>query len=382
MWPNRPSLRVLAVWAAAGVIVIVSGALLVAWSGIIKTTASSGHWRVTEWFLELAMRSSVATHSLRVGEAPRLDDPDLIRLGAGHFAGSCAPCHGAPGQPRGPVYLRMLPEPTDLAKAAPNWEPHQLFWIVKHGIKYSGMPAWVALERDDEVWAVVAFLNALPGLGPDQYRALALGNVDLRQQRAADLVRSGPSATSLAACSRCHESERSPPTSRLVPTLSGQHRGYLERALREYARGERQSGVMQPVAADLEVSEVAALADFYSSLPARTANAAGDPAEIALGRKIATEGLPEKSIPACLACHGKGTALIPRLSGQRAPFLRAQLQLWANGGRVRSVAGRIMAPIALRLSGEQIAAVSAFFESHELQDHDPTGSLGRAEPQR
>ncbi|HEX4893021.1 MAG TPA: c-type cytochrome [Hyphomicrobiaceae bacterium] len=381
MWPQIPSFRFLAAWAMAGAVLAVVGALLVAWSGVIKTTASSGHWRVTEWFLELAMRSSVATHSLRVGEPPRLDDPDLVRLGAGHFAGGCAPCHGAPGQPRNPIYLQMLPEPTDLVEAVPAWKPHQLFWIVKHGIKYSGMPAWVALERDDEVWAVVAFLSALPALTPDQYRAAALGNVDQRQQTGADLKRSGPSAMSLAACGRCHDDERSPQTSRLIPSLAGQHRGYLERVLREYARGERLSGVMQPVAADLDSGEIAAVADYYSSIPARRAAASADLAGVALGRKIATEGVPEQSIPACLACHGRGTALFPRLSGQPAPFLRAQLHLWQKGGRVQSVAGRIMGPIAQRLNSDQVTAVAAFFESDDAASRE-IRKTGQAEPPR
>lgn len=55
--------------------------------------------------------------------------------------------------------MHMLPSPPDLAVAMRRWKERELFWIVKHGFKYTGMPGWVALEREDEIWAVVAFLK-------------------------------------------------------------------------------------------------------------------------------------------------------------------------------------------------------------------------------
>ena len=67
----------------------------------------------------------------------------------------------------------MLPEPPYLGGVVESWKPEQLFWIVKHGLKYTGMPSWPALSRDDEVWSVVAFLQRLPGMKPETYRGLA-----------------------------------------------------------------------------------------------------------------------------------------------------------------------------------------------------------------
>ena len=55
-----------------------------------------------------------------------------------------------------------------------RWNPEELLYLVKHGIKFTGMPAWTALQRDDEVWAVVAFLRALPGMDADDYARLVL----------------------------------------------------------------------------------------------------------------------------------------------------------------------------------------------------------------
>jgi cytochrome c553 len=360
-----PSWRGLAIWAAAAAGLVGLGAVLVAWSGLINVAASRGHWALVSWFLELAMRSSIRTHSLGVGQSPPLGDSELVRLGAGHFAGGCAPCHGAPGEPRSPITLRMLPPPTDLTKAIPTWQPHQLFWIVKHGVKYTGMPAWAAEQRNDEVWAIVAFLLELPGLSAAGYEALALGNVRFRAPPPRELVRSGTRSTALAACARCHGDEESTPTSQLVPALAGQREAYLERSLREYASGERPSGVMEPIAAALEERERSQLASYYAALPAqaRTGDSPGA-GLVAEGRRIAIEGVPQQSIPACYACHRDTAAgLFPRLEGQAARYLSSQLRLWRNGGRDRTVPGRIMATVAARLTERQIAAVAAFFES-------------------
>jgi mono/diheme cytochrome c family protein len=116
-----------------------------------------------EWLLAFSMRQSVETHTIGI-TAPRLDDANLVRLGAAHFHGGCAYCHGAPGTPISPTAKHMLPAPPELSAAVKDWTATELFWIVKHGIKYTGMPSWAALERDDEVWAVVAFLQKLPAL--------------------------------------------------------------------------------------------------------------------------------------------------------------------------------------------------------------------------
>ena len=63
----------------------------------------------------------------------------------------------------------MLPSPPDLTTSMRPWKDEELFWIVQHGIKYTGMPGWVALEREDEIWAVVAFLKQIPTIDAESY---------------------------------------------------------------------------------------------------------------------------------------------------------------------------------------------------------------------
>lgn len=359
--------RTLAAWGVGAAVVLLSGVLLVAWSGIYNVAASRGHLPPIEWLLELGMQSSVRTHSLGITAPADLDDPERARAGAGHFAGGCAPCHGSPAREKNPITSAMLPQPTNLMRAVPDWPPHQLFWIVKHGIKYSGMPAWVAPSRDEEIWNVVAFLRRLPEMTAAEYRRLALGNVHRPRGEVQTLVRNGPPIANLAACARCHDTASAPPVSRYVPRLSGQRRDYLLRALREYADRTRPSGVMQAVAATLDEDDIAQLAEHYARMPPPKPAAAAERPDSALvedGRRIATEGASARGIPPCVACHGASAApLFPQLAGQPATYLAMQLRLWQRGGRDRTAAGRIMARIAPRLDETEIRAVAAYFES-------------------
>src|SRR5262249_10359654 len=241
------------------------GALAFAWSGLGDIAASQGHWPFVEQFLDFGMRHAVARHASGI-EAPKLDDPNMIRLGAAHFHRGCAFCHGAPGIPVNPIAKHMLPPPPDLAVKMRPWQPNDLFWIVKNGLKYTGMPGWAAIEREDEIWAVVAFLTRVQGLEAQAYRDLALGHVKLPEQNGIELatVESNPRAS--GACARCHGDKGQLPLSNLVPILHGQPADYLLASLKAYAEGKRRSGIMQPLAADLREEDMSELAEYYSGL--------------------------------------------------------------------------------------------------------------------
>jgi mono/diheme cytochrome c family protein len=138
--------------------------------------ASSGHWAITAWFLHFTMRRSVATHSPGL-QAPALDVPRLVLQGAGHYETGCRPCHGSVDLPLPRIAQQMTPPPPYLPPRITTWEPEELFYIVKHGVKFTGMPAWPSQQRDDEVWAMVAFLLMRPvatRLTPQQMRDVAL----------------------------------------------------------------------------------------------------------------------------------------------------------------------------------------------------------------
>ncbi|MEX2628971.1 MAG: c-type cytochrome [Tistlia sp.] len=367
-----PRGRSLLAWIAATIMVLAIGGFLLASSGLYNIAASVPHIPVTRWFLHYAMQRSVSTQSLieqyLAGQPAwrrALEVEGADRLGAAHFQGGCAFCHGAPGEPPVPVTQGMRPAPPALSEALPGWDDEELFWIVRHGFKYTGMPAWPAVERQDEVWSLVAFLRRLPGLDAEGYRTLAYGNSPPASEPAAEILEEGV-PPGLASCARCHDDGLAPAVSRLVPRLAGLSRDYLATALTHYAEGRRPSGIMEPVAVALDPGEIAALADHYAGLPRAPAADAvpADPESLALGERIATRGLPEALVPACLACHGETRlAIFPSLDGQPAPYLAGQLRLWREGVRGETPQDRLMAPIAKRLTEAEVEAVATYFET-------------------
>lgn len=361
---RRIDLRSAVLWVGITLAFLVLAGAALLLSGLYSVAASRGHYPWTSMLLEIGMHRSVATHSLFVGRPPRLDDPELVRLGAGHFHGGCAPCHGAPGERSNPIVDRMLPPPPPLVGMTKEWSDKELFWIVRNGIKYTGMPAWVALERDDEVWAVVAFLRALPTMTTANYRTITRSREAAEDRSASERARFGGEAAAISVCARCHGSESLPPASSLVPVIAGQSKAYLEEALRQYADGRRESGFMQPAAANLGADIISQLAGYYAGLPPVQAGATSASRErILRGQEIATLGLPAKGVPACLTCHAGSTPMFPTLAGQHAAYTANQLHLWQRGLRDTTGYGAIMAPIAKRLNQEQIDDVAAFFAS-------------------
>jgi len=366
---RRPSRQELSRWfgaTLAALAVLVALAVVIGGSGLYSVAASRGHWPVVEWLLSVAMHNSVRWRALAIEPPPDLDSPDRIRLGAAHFHSGCAYCHGAPTIPISPVARQMLPPPPDLAETAPHWNERQLFWIVRHGIKYTGMPAWTSQQRDDEVWSVVAFLRRLSSLDATSYRDVAFGPVRPPQPGGRELATIGTVTDAVAACGRCHGAGERGPDSALVPILHGQPAGFLVAALQAYAEGKRESGIMQPVARDLTAQEIRQVAAYYAGLspPPLASRSPPDPAALERGQVLAREGAPADRVPACLTCHGgRGLNIYPRLIGQPAPYIAGQLRLLRDGAPRHTEAGAIMTPIARRLSEQQIRDVADYFAS-------------------
>ena len=143
-------------------VLLTAGALVVL-SGIYDVSATAPHWPATYWIMDTARVRSIRAHAVGIAVPPGLDDPAKLVTGTEHFAAHCAVCHGAPGVPKGDIASGLYPQPPDLARAAKHYTPGELFWIVKHGIKMTGMPAW-GDHNDDELWATVALIRKLPGM--------------------------------------------------------------------------------------------------------------------------------------------------------------------------------------------------------------------------
>jgi cytochrome c553 len=335
--------------AMGGAVLIVL--LLVPLSGIIPIQASSGHWRITSWVLDLIKRRSIHTYSRSI-DVPALDHPALIVRGAAHYERSCRACHGSPAAARPPLMMKMTPHPPFLPERMGRWDDAELFQIVKHGIKFTAMPAWPALKRNDEIWAVVAFLRQLPRLSAEQYWTLAVGGPR----------HPGASPPIVEMCAACHGADGRGRNDGAFPAIAGQNAPYLRRALEAYASGQRHSGIMGPIAAALDGRNRDVLIDYYSRLP--RASSHGATGDAGRGELIALRGIPARRIPACLECHrpdADQNRAYPILDGQHAAFLLQQLLLFNEDARGGSDLASVMRPIALRLTRDEQRDVAAYF---------------------
>ena len=154
----------------------VLGAGAVIYAGRYDIGATAPHWRMTSRLFQTARIRSIKAQAAAVRAPPGLDDPAKVLIGVEHYAAHCAVCHGAPGVPKGDIARGLYPPPPDLAKTAPLYSPAELFWIVKHGIKMTGMPAW-SDHSDDELWATVGFLEKLPGMSEQEYASLVVASM-------------------------------------------------------------------------------------------------------------------------------------------------------------------------------------------------------------
>jgi mono/diheme cytochrome c family protein len=138
--------------------------------GLYNVAADAPHTGFVRNVLEYARIRSIAVHAEDV-RAPSLDKQSMIVEGASHYDAMCTGCHQAPGMKENEMRPGLDPKPPVLANGGLG-TPAQMFWVIKHGIKMTGMPAWGVTHTDEEIWNVVAFLQRLPTLSPAQFRAL------------------------------------------------------------------------------------------------------------------------------------------------------------------------------------------------------------------
>jgi mono/diheme cytochrome c family protein len=148
------------------------GGLIFIFSGIFDVSADAPHWPVTRKIMEIVRDRSVEVRA-RAVSVPNLSDDQAILKGAGQYAAMCANCHLAPGQERSEIRPGLYPRPPDLSKHAVD--PKTAFWVTKHGIKMSGMPAWGRSHDDATLWSIVAFMQKLLGMSPEQYKEMVVG---------------------------------------------------------------------------------------------------------------------------------------------------------------------------------------------------------------
>ncbi len=364
--------------------------------GGVNVAADQPHGWLTYNLLHFAFNRGVGLRASAVIPPADLAAPSRIKLGAQHFHMVCSNCHGGPGLGQSPVALSMRPQPQTLPAVLDQFTDADLFWIVKHGVKFSAMPSWTNQTRDDEVWSMVAFLKQLRGMSAQTYLDMLVPEVsppgapvlpfkgpvvmrdaDTRRNAyprdeylfAAPAIGFGDQALSIdpvAVCSRCHGVDGTgSATGGESPNLTIQNSDYLSKALRSYADGGRKSGFMQPIASQLSDEQIDRLGAWYAGLPQRSVVEPEVEAQaMDRGRKIALEGLKTFAAPACATCHeSKGGERIgaPRINGQSDTYLRRQLTTMRDGDRGTTGGWNPMPAVAHYLTDSDIGAVSAYY---------------------
>ena len=167
-------------------------------------------------------------------------------------------------------------------------------------------------------------------------------------------------------CAACHAADGNS-VAATNPKIAGQFPEYLQKQLGDFKaqpgkKPARESAIMTPMAANLSDEDIQSLAAYYSGQKLRPASAA-DKDLAALGQKIWRGGIAASSVPACAGCHGPAGAGIPaqypRLGGQFAEYVAAQLKGFKDGARSNDANG-VMRGVAARMTEREIAAVAQY----------------------
>jgi mono/diheme cytochrome c family protein len=103
-------------------------------------------------------------------EAGKMKNPlpetgEVVSQGQAVFLGSCAPCHGADARGDTQIGRSMYPPAMDLTSShVQHWSDGELFWIIRNGVRLTGMPAWQSTISESDTWKLAYFIHHLPGL--------------------------------------------------------------------------------------------------------------------------------------------------------------------------------------------------------------------------
>lgn len=144
------------------------GSVIFIYSGTYNVAATVPHSVFTFWLFNTVKTSSVRKHSEGIKE-PSLEGETLVREGFEHYEDLCSGCHGAPGADQAKEFN---PAPPALSESAQEMRPAEIFWVVKNGIKMTGMPESGSNLSDEDIWEIVAFVTRLPGMTPEEYKLM------------------------------------------------------------------------------------------------------------------------------------------------------------------------------------------------------------------
>ncbi|HXI88145.1 MAG TPA: cytochrome c [Parvularculaceae bacterium] len=156
--------------AAAGVIVIVLAGIFI-YAGVYNIAADAPHTKPVYWLLDAIRERSIEVRAGAIKPPADLNSDERVSAGAGLYAEMCTGCHLAPGMEKTELSQGLYPPAPELSQPIED-SAAEKFWVIKHGVKLTAMPAWGKTHDDELIWDMVAFIDKLPTLSPDQYQAI------------------------------------------------------------------------------------------------------------------------------------------------------------------------------------------------------------------
>jgi mono/diheme cytochrome c family protein len=164
-WPSRHH------FLAAAIIVPVAMPILVfayVKSGVFNVAAARPHSRLVEWVTHETMINSIKRRAPDVALPGEVFEAQAKR-GFCEYEAHCVACHGAPALAREQWVNGLNPTPPYLLDTTQKWKPGELEWIVRNGIKMTGMPAWRESMTDRQITDVVAYVGVMSKMPPQTY---------------------------------------------------------------------------------------------------------------------------------------------------------------------------------------------------------------------
>lgn len=152
---------------AAAIAAGAAGAVAVS-AGVYNVAADAPHTALVSSLLKAVRTNAIQTRAKDIAVPANLNDPERVAAGASEYSEMCAQCHLAPGMEKTEISQGLYPSAPEFAKGD-SLDPAEQFWVVKHGIKFTSMPAWGVTHPDGLLWNIVAFVRKLPTLSPAQY---------------------------------------------------------------------------------------------------------------------------------------------------------------------------------------------------------------------
>jgi mono/diheme cytochrome c family protein len=162
---------IIALSVLAGVLITLIVPLIVLATGAIDVGADVKPGLVERTIAPWAADQSVEKRASQE-KNPYTGDAATIAAGLDHYHVNCVMCHGAPGVEPADLAKGLNPHAPSLNKGVFDMSDGELFWVIKHGLRMTPMPAFGPTQSDEEIWKIVAFVRHLPNLTPQERDSL------------------------------------------------------------------------------------------------------------------------------------------------------------------------------------------------------------------